>query len=453
LGQNTEQKGKWQLGSLRDFAKMARWLNRQQARGRTDPAITDYFRAVLPYLRDGIVEYRRRAEAVDQICDHVFSDPSHTRRLGFEPSAERSLLEKLHGIGQDLWNYLGQIESLGQAEFLAHWRRVLSSQSEYSYLLRRLVDDFGNFERLLPALPGTGPVVIDSRVQEHIARMYIINMRNVRMFELIRDLWRSWRQNSLSPGWSFFEPRADLPLEMGKMITEYLVQADPQRIRARRKAAEQNGRRFAPYRFWRAAENLRLMADVEYLDALGRKPEMRRPYVSLQLQAAPPVCADLRRLNWTLKEILNNSLSASSRMFVSAGGAWEAKPLTRHDVPNPDPAICLCGGARKERWWKRPILRLQIVDEGTGILPEHMPYVTYWAYSPRREEFRARARRSELSRDQALQEIQIGGKGIGLSYATSVVQEHGGSLSIESQPGEGTTVTIDLPIPTPLNVA
>ena len=92
------------------------------------------------------------------------------------------------------------------------------------------------------------------------------------------------------------------------------------------------------------------------------------------------------------------------------------------------------------------------MDEGTGILPEHMPYVTYWAYSPRREEFRARARRSELSKDQALKEIQIGGKGIGLSYASAVVQEHGGSLHIESQPGEGTTVTIDLPVPTPMKL-
>lgn len=452
MAQKTGRTGKWQFDSLQDFAKLLRWLNRRQARGQTDQAVTEYFRAVVPLLRDGILEYQQHAEGVDLICDHVFSDPSHSRRLGFEPSVDQSLLEKLRRTGKDLWDYLGQIESLGEAEFLAHWRRVLSSQSEYAYLLRRLVDDFGNFERLLPALPGTGPLITNPHTQEHISRMYDINMRNVRMFELIRDLWRSWRQNSLAPGWSFFEPQADLPLEMGKLITEYLVQADPERIRARRQAAEQSGRRFVPYRFWRAAENLRLMADVEYLDALGRKPEMRRPYVSLQLQAAPPVCVDLRRLNWTFKEILNNSLSASSRMFVSASGAWEAKPLTRHDVPNPEPAISLCGGAKKERWWKRPILRLQIVDEGTGILPEHMPYVTGWGYSPRREEFRARARRSELSRTQAMQEIQIGGKGIGLSYATAVVREHGGSLSIESQPGEGTTVTIDLPVPTDMNI-
>lgn len=444
--------GTGQFASLRDFAKMLRRLNRQQARGRTDRAITDYFRTVLPLLREGIMEYRRRAEAIDKICDNVFSDPTHTRRLGFAPSLERSLLEKLHTTGQDLWNHLGKIESLNRDDFLAHWRRVLSSQSEYTYLLRRLVDDFGNFERLLPALPGTGSQVTDPRTQEHISRMYHINMRNVRLFEMIRDLWRSWWRNSLSPEFSFFAPRADLPLELGKLITEYLVQADPERIGVRRRMAEKNHRRFVPYRFWRAAENLRQMADVDYLDAAGRKPEMRRPYVSLQLQSAPPLCVDLRRLGWTFKEILNNALSASSRMYVSASGVWEARPLARHDVPNPDPAICLSGGTRKPRWWNRPLLRLSFVDEGTGILPEHLPYVTYWAYSPRREEFRARARRSEWSKDQALQEIQIGGKGIGLGYASAVVREHGGRLTIDSQPGEGTTVTLDLPLSTGINV-
>lgn len=440
------------IPSLQDFARLAGRLNRLHARGRTDQALTEYFRAAVPMLRTGIEEYRRCAEIVDEVCDHVLSDPTQSRRLGFEPSEDSSLLAKLHRIGEDLEAYFRQNESLGEADFLAHWRRVLNSQSEYMYLLRRLVDDFGNFERLLPALPGVGPLVIDPRTQNALERMYEINMRNVRLFELIHDLWRSWKQNALAPAWSFFEPRTDIPLEIGRVITEYLLQADPERIRARRLAAQQKGRRFEPYRFWRAAENLRLMADVEYLESQGRKPEMRRPYVNLQFQPTPPVCVDLRRLNWTFKEILNNSLSATSRMFVSVSGAWEARPLPRHDVPHPDPAICLSAGTWKTRWWKRPVLRITFMDEGIGIPPEHLPYVPLWAYSPRREEFRARARRSELSRDQAMQEIQIGGKGIGLSYATAVMREHGGSLRITSQPGEGTTVTMELPLPTPIRV-
>lgn len=454
MGPDQQSTGMWKFASLHDFAKVLRWLHRRHRRGDTDEAILTYFRAAVPLLREGLDEYQAHTVAVDGLCEHLLSDPTRIRRLGFQPAYGMTLLDKLLRTGDDLRGYFDRIASLREEDFLAHWRRVLSSQSEYMYLLRRLVDDFGNFEQLLPALPGTGQRVIDPRVQEHIARMYQINMRNVRLFEMIRDQWRSWRENAPLPDTSFFEPRADIALEMGKMITEYLVQADPDRIRARRQAAEQRGRRFVPYRFWRAAENLRLMANVEYLDTLGRKPVMRRPYLDLQFQPTPPICMDIRRLSWTFKEILNNALSASSRMYVSAGGEWEADPLPRHATPEPNPAIRLETRPHRQGsfWRRRHKLRLTFVDEGGGIDPEHLPYVTYWAYSPRREEFHARARRAELSKDQASQEIQIGGKGIGLGYASAVVREHGGNLQITSPPGEGTTVTIDLPVPTSMKI-
>ncbi|HWA30770.1 MAG TPA: ATP-binding protein [Rhizomicrobium sp.] len=40
------------------------------------------------------------------------------------------------------------------------------------------------------------------------------------------------------------------------------------------------------------------------------------------------------------------------------------------------------------------------------------------------------------------------GAGIGLPYAKAIIDRHGGMLSIESQPGAGTTVTISLPVTT-----
>ena len=49
------------------------------------------------------------------------------------------------------------------------------------------------------------------------------------------------------------------------------------------------------------------------------------------------------------------------------------------------------------------------------------------------------------SRAVILRTMLVGGFGLGLSICRKVVQIHGGSLKITSQPKMGTTVFIDLP--------
>lgn len=69
-------------------------------------------------------------------------------------------------------------------------------------------------------------------------------------------------------------------------------------------------------------------------------------------------------------------------------------------------------------------LLLKVVDQGVGIDPKAMPHITDPFFTTRRES---------------------GGTGLGLSVSARIVKEHGGSLHFDSQPGQGTTVTLCLP--------
>nr|WP_049759819.1 transporter substrate-binding domain-containing protein [Trichlorobacter lovleyi] len=70
---------------------------------------------------------------------------------------------------------------------------------------------------------------------------------------------------------------------------------------------------------------------------------------------------------------------------------------------------------------------VSVRDEGCGIAPEHLDRLTDPFFTTKRES---------------------GGTGLGLSVSAGIVKEHGGSLQFSSPPGQGTTVTLLLPIHT-----
>jgi signal transduction histidine kinase len=73
-------------------------------------------------------------------------------------------------------------------------------------------------------------------------------------------------------------------------------------------------------------------------------------------------------------------------------------------------------------------LAISIADSGSGIAPEHLEHVFERFY--RVDEGRSRDR---------------GGSGLGLAIARAIVEAHGGRISARSRPGEGTTITLEIP--------
>lgn len=74
-------------------------------------------------------------------------------------------------------------------------------------------------------------------------------------------------------------------------------------------------------------------------------------------------------------------------------------------------------------------VRLSVSDVGEGVAPEHLPRLTERFY------------RVDSGRSRAM-----GGTGLGLAIVKHIVERHRGRLDIESRVGQGTTVSILLPL-------
>ena len=86
------------------------------------------------------------------------------------------------------------------------------------------------------------------------------------------------------------------------------------------------------------------------------------------------------------------------------------------------------GGTIRIVWQRSPaLMRLAVKDDGCGILPEDIHHIFKRFYRSRQADDRQ-------------------GVGLGLSLAKRIVEEQGGSLSVESRLGEGSVFRISFPL-------
>jgi len=115
-------------------------------------------------------------------------------------------------------------------------------------------------------------------------------------------------------------------------------------------------------------------------------------------QGLPTIQIDSERMSQVFDNLIQNALR-----YTQSGGE-----------------IVLAGMAENGK------TRLQVRDDGSGISSEDLPHIFDRFY------------RGDKSRQEN------GESGLGLAISKSIVEAHGGTLTVESQPGKGTTFTITL---------
>jgi signal transduction histidine kinase len=86
------------------------------------------------------------------------------------------------------------------------------------------------------------------------------------------------------------------------------------------------------------------------------------------------------------------------------------------------------GTVTVKAWCEDDEIELEVSDTGIGIPEEALPRIF-----------------AEFYRARNAKDMEVDGTGLGLVIAKDVVEQHGGSISVRSQVGEGSTFRIRLP--------
>jgi signal transduction histidine kinase len=197
-----------------------------------------------------------------------------------------------------------------------------------------------------------------------------------------------------------------------ELLTEQILEPTPQTLASLYEETSLLGRLVADLQELSLAEagQLRLarrpieLADVVSQTVQMVKPQLEQKQLALRVQLPPnlpPVAADPERVAQILRNLLRNAIT-----HTSSPGEISLSACQRDAM-----------------------VRVSVQDSGTGIAPEHLPYLFERFY------------RADASRSRA-----TGGTGLGLAIAKQLIQAHGGQITVTSQPGVGSCFTFTLPI-------
>lgn len=138
------------------------------------------------------------------------------------------------------------------------------------------------------------------------------------------------------------------------------------------------------------------------VDLVRERASGAKVRLMLDLDEAPPLVADSDQLRKVIANLVGNALDAHA------------------SKPGPDPFVRISAGrnlAGDEVW-------IRVRDNGPGMSEQVLAKLFRPFYTTR---------------------AGSGGTGLGLALAKKVVERHGGSIEVESAPGQGTEFTVALP--------
>jgi signal transduction histidine kinase len=155
----------------------------------------------------------------------------------------------------------------------------------------------------------------------------------------------------------------------------------------------------------------------ELIDFLLPQAQAARVRVHTSLARENPLCRlDVNLFKQALLNLLLNAIQAMSPETAAASGA-AASPR----APGSSPA----GGGELliQTVLAKNSAILYVSDTGVGIPPENLPRVF-----------------------QAYFTTKKGGTGLGLPTTRRIIEEHGGHITVQSEPGKGTSFRVELPL-------